>query len=77
MAEWGAPAPAEEEEGDEDAFWQEVVTQEVPQRRPKSGVAGDGNTVFTNAKSGMEGVDAEHVKRVVYEMSKASHADCS
>lgn len=27
-------------------------------------------TVFTNAKAGMEGVDKEHVKRVVYEMSK-------
>lgn len=27
-------------------------------------------TVFTNAKAGMEGVDKEKVKRVVYEMSK-------
>lgn len=27
-------------------------------------------TVFTNAKAGMGGVDKEHVKRIVYEMSK-------
>ena len=27
-------------------------------------------TVFTNAKAGMAGVDKEHVKRIVYEMSK-------
>lgn len=27
-------------------------------------------TVFTNAKAGMGGVDKEHVKRTVYEMSK-------
>lgn len=27
-------------------------------------------TVFTNAKAGMEGVDKEHVQKVVYEMSK-------
>ena len=30
----------------------------------------DYETVFTNAKAGMEGVDKEHVKKVVYEMSK-------
>ena len=29
------------------------------------------NTVFTNAKAGMAGVDKEHVQKVVYEMSKA------
>ncbi|KAL3138793.1 hypothetical protein ABBQ32_005635 [Trebouxia sp. C0010 RCD-2024] len=29
-------------------------------------------TVFTNAKAGMGGVDKEHVKRIVYEMSKDS-----
>jgi hypothetical protein len=28
------------------------------------------HTVFTNAKAGMDGVDKEHVQRVVYEMSK-------
>jgi len=28
--------------------------------------------VFTNAKAGMSGVDKDHVKRVVYEMSKVS-----
>ena len=27
-------------------------------------------TVFTNAKAGMAGVNTEHVKQVVYEMSK-------
>ncbi|KXZ53568.1 hypothetical protein GPECTOR_6g485 [Gonium pectorale] len=32
----------------------------------------DYQTVFTNAKAGMEGVDKEHVQRVVYEMSKDS-----
>ncbi|KAL3614350.1 hypothetical protein CASFOL_042424 [Castilleja foliolosa] len=30
------------------------------------------NTVYTNAKAGMEGVDKERVKRIVYEMSKGS-----
>lgn len=30
------------------------------------------HTVFTNAKAGMDGVDKEHVQRVVYEMSKDS-----
>nr|GMC89586.1 DNA polymerase kappa isoform X1 [Ipomoea batatas] len=30
------------------------------------------NTVYTNAKAGMEGVDKEKVQRVVYEMSKGS-----
>ncbi|KAA6417424.1 MAG: DNA polymerase kappa-like [Trebouxia sp. A1-2] len=29
-------------------------------------------TVFTNAKAGMSGVDKDHIKRVVYEMSKDS-----
>ena len=29
-------------------------------------------TVFTNAKAGMSGVDKDHVKRVVYDMSKVS-----
>ncbi|PNH03025.1 DNA polymerase kappa [Tetrabaena socialis] len=32
----------------------------------------DYRSVFTNAKAGMEGVDKEHVQRVVYEMSKDS-----
>ncbi|TQD98198.1 hypothetical protein C1H46_016152 [Malus baccata] len=30
------------------------------------------NTVYTNAKAGMEGVDRERVQRIVYEMSKGS-----
>ncbi|VVB00700.1 unnamed protein product [Arabis nemorensis] len=30
------------------------------------------NTVFTNAKAGMEGVDKEKVQRIVYELSKGS-----
>nr|GLL23758.1 DNA polymerase kappa [Ipomoea trifida] len=30
------------------------------------------NTVYTNAKAGMEGVDKEKVQRIVYEMSKGS-----
>ncbi|GFR48976.1 hypothetical protein Agub_g10994, partial [Astrephomene gubernaculifera] len=32
----------------------------------------DYQTVFTNAKAGMEGVDKEYVQKVVYEMSKDS-----
>lgn len=46
----------------------EVVpaTQTVPQDSKWSNF----ETVFTNAKAGMGGVDKEHVKRVVYEMSK-------
>lgn len=31
------------------------------------------DTVFTNFKAGMEGVDTEKIKSVVHEMSKASH----
>lgn len=30
------------------------------------------HTVFTNAKAGMDGVDRDHVQRIVYEMSKVS-----
>lgn len=46
----------------------EVVpaTQNVPQDSKWSNF----ETVFTNAKAGMGGVNKEHVKRVVYEMSK-------
>ena len=33
---------------------------------------GDFETVFTNAKAGMDGVDMDHVKRVVLEMSRDS-----
>ena len=46
----------------------EVVpaTQNVPQESRWSKF----ETVFTNAKAGMGGVDKEHVKRIVYEMSK-------
>ena len=32
----------------------------------------DYQTVFTNAKAGMQGVDREHVQRTVFEMSKGS-----
>jgi DNA polymerase kappa len=32
----------------------------------------DYQSVFTAAKAGMEGVDKEKVKKVVYEMSKVS-----
>jgi hypothetical protein len=34
--------------------------------------ANDYETVFTNSKAGMDGVDKEYVKRVVFEMSRAS-----
>ena len=37
-----------------------------------SAVPSDYATVFTNAKAGMQGVDKEKVKQVVYEMSKDS-----
>ena len=30
------------------------------------------NTVFTNAKAGMDGVDKDRVKKVIYEMSKVN-----
>jgi hypothetical protein len=46
--------------------------------QPRHGAAGIGSapkdyaTVFTNAKAGMDGVDKEKVKQVVYEMSKDS-----
>ena len=39
-----------------------------PGPAPAGGV--DYDTVFTNAKAGMEGVDPELVKKVVYEASK-------
>ncbi len=29
-------------------------------------------TVFTNAKAGMDGVDKDKVKKIVYEMSKVA-----
>eukprot|EP00208_Stichococcus_sp_RCC1054_P006025 CAMPEP_0206147638 /NCGR_PEP_ID=MMETSP1473-20131121/34031_1 /ASSEMBLY_ACC=CAM_ASM_001109 /TAXON_ID=1461547 /ORGANISM="Stichococcus sp, Strain RCC1054" /LENGTH=946 /DNA_ID=CAMNT_0053544649 /DNA_START=259 /DNA_END=3099 /DNA_ORIENTATION=+ len=46
-------------------------------RPPLQGSQGQGawrrhHTVFTNAKAGMDGVDRDHVQRVVYEMSKDS-----
>ena len=46
----------------------EVVpaTQHVPHHSKWSNF----ETVFTNAKAGMSGVNKEHVKRIVYEMSK-------
>ena len=34
------------------------------------------HTVFTNAKAGMDGVDKDHVQRVVYEMSKVPPRLC-
>ena len=62
----------------EHAFWEDVQhapraapqPSEPPQPAPRP--AGTFDTVFTNHKAGMSGVDAEHVKRVVYEMSKDS-----
>ena len=45
------------------------ATQAVPQDKWTNF-----ETVFTNAKAGMSGVDKEHVKRVVYEMSKVCTA---
>lgn len=42
------------------------ATQQVPLDSKWSSF----ETVFTNAKAGMAGVDKEHVKRIVYEMSK-------
>ena len=51
-----------------------------PDPGPDPGAAGRGKeeawadyaSVFTNAKAGMEGVDKDKVKRIVYEMSKDS-----
>ena len=31
------------------------------------------NTVFTNEKAGMKGIDKDKVKRIIYEMSKVNH----
>ena len=45
---------------------QEVVGQQSQEQWRKM------NTVFTNAKAGMAGVDKQHVQKVVYEMSKVS-----
>ena len=42
------------------------ATQNIPEESKWSNF----ETVFTNAKAGMSGVDKEHVKRIVYEMSK-------
>ena len=71
------------QEDAEHAFWLDVhpapraapLPSEPP--APAAQAAGAGasrsfDTVFTNAKAGMTGVDAEYVKRVVYEMSKDS-----
>ncbi len=30
------------------------------------------NTVFTNEKAGMKGIDKDKIKKVIYEMSKVS-----
>ena len=54
----------------------EVVpaTQEVHQNNKWSNF----ETVFTNSKAGMSGVDKDKVKRIVYEMSKVPcHSICS
>lgn len=40
------------------------------QKEPQESKWSNFETVFTNAKAGMGGVDKEHVKRIVYEMSK-------
>lgn len=31
------------------------------------------NTVFTNDKAGMQGVDKDRIKKIIYEMSKVGH----
>lgn len=43
-----------------------------PEEEGKNAAWKDYQTVFTNAKAGMEGVDKEKVKRIVFEMSKGS-----
>ena len=43
-----------------------------PTSRPAQPKWSDYNTVFTNNKAGMDMVDKDHVKRVVFEMSKGS-----
>jgi DNA polymerase kappa len=44
--------------------------QQQAQPSPRREAWQDYSSVFTNAKAGMAGVDKEHVKKVVYEMSK-------
>lgn len=36
----------------------------------------DYESVFTNTKAGMEGIDKDRIKRIVYEMSKDRRGDC-
>lgn len=43
----------------------------VPQ--PQAQAWENTNTVFTNEKAGMKGVDKDKIKKVIYEMSKVSH----
>jgi hypothetical protein len=45
----------------------------VPATKQRQGGAADYDTVFTNSKAGMDEVDKDYVKGVVYEMSKDSN----
>ncbi|KAG7649119.1 UmuC domain [Arabidopsis thaliana x Arabidopsis arenosa] len=63
-------SPASFEEKEED--WRRMDNGESSSTNNSSRPWESYNTVFTNAKAGMEGVDKEKVQRIVYEMSKGS-----
>ena len=48
------------------------VSADSAECRHPTGVEAWHGTVFTNAKAGMAGVDAEKVKQIVYQMSKVT-----
>jgi hypothetical protein len=79
----GACAHEEDEsEAEDDAereFWRDypAVALAAPAAAPAAAAlepraAGRCDNVYTNQKAGMDGVDKEHVQRVVYELSKDS-----
>ena len=51
---------------------QNHITADSAECRHPSAVEAWHGTVFTNAKAGMAGVDAEKVKQIVYQMSKVT-----
>lgn len=77
-AEVDAASDADDDAEDVEGFSQdEWLHEPAPAQAPTTvagAAAGTGecHTVFTNAKAGMGGVDAERIRRVVYEMSKSS-----
>lgn len=66
-------APDDEYLEDPNKIAPPVALSENNVHSTNTGTSGsDYETVFTNSKAGMDGVDKEYVKRIVYEMSKSS-----